>query len=191
MDRRPGQRCAGVDRDGRHEAIALPVNGLDDVLSVAIIPDRPAGSEDASCHRAFLDVHARPQALEQLLLGDQAVAVLHQMEKHPIDLPLQADHHVAVPKFSTLGVEDAATEDVDHATAKARARKLKGSVPCHSSRMEGSFSSGMKPSFSESRPIDPRGWSYVRRWSEAPPKGGRQGLIGPMVRSGWYRRRRR
>ena len=53
------------------------MDGLDDVLPVAIIPDRPAGREDASRHRAFLDVHARPQALEQLLLGDQAVAVLH------------------------------------------------------------------------------------------------------------------
>src|SRR5262245_66254211 len=167
MDRRPGQRCAGVDGDGRHEAIALPVNGLDDVLSVAMIPDRPAGRKDASCHRAFLDVYARPQALEQLLFGDQAVAVLHQMEQDPIGLALQADQHAAVPKFSALPVEDAAAEDVDHATAKARAKKAE-----FEPNGKGVSATEMKSSFGESRPIDHRGWSYVRRWSEAPPKGG-------------------
>src|SRR5687768_2785800 len=68
--------------DVRHDAEADAVHGADDPLSRAVVTDGLARVLDAGVERGGSDVAMPPDAVEQLLLRDEAVAIGEQIREH-------------------------------------------------------------------------------------------------------------
>jgi hypothetical protein len=67
------------DGNGRGEPIATPVERLDAVLAAAIVADGLANRHQALRQNALTDEAVGPQVLQELLLGDDALAMLEEV----------------------------------------------------------------------------------------------------------------
>ena len=88
------------------EAKTLARDGADHGLVLAAVADRRSRGVDAAGQRRFRDDAAVPDALDQIVLGDDAVAVLYQVDQQIEHLRLDGDRLTATGQFTQAGVED-------------------------------------------------------------------------------------
>ena len=77
---------------------------------MAGIADRLARGVDAARKRGFRDDAALPDVLEQIVLGDDVVAMLHQMHQQIEHLRLDRDDLAAAAQLAAVGVEQVVGE---------------------------------------------------------------------------------
>ena len=98
----------------RHELIAASVHRPDEGLATSVVADRLA----SRCHRArdrrIGHVLAGPERVEELGLGDDALAVRHQVAQHVEDLGLELHHLAASAQLEGGLVQLVALEGEDH-----------------------------------------------------------------------------
>jgi hypothetical protein len=99
---------------GGHKAIAATAYRLDELGCMPCIADGSACHPNAALQRIIADKLPRPQALEQLLLGDYAVAMLHKIGKHVEYLGFQMDELPRSAQFVELCVERILPKGTDH-----------------------------------------------------------------------------
>src|SRR5262245_51056820 len=68
-----------VTRHGGDEAIAVAVDYLDNTRLVHVIANTSPEPCDGACQATLLDVHVRPELLQQLIPGDGTVSVLNEI----------------------------------------------------------------------------------------------------------------
>src|SRR5690606_22709088 len=99
-DRRPERgrspSCRLLDHVG-DEPVAAPVHGPDHLLAPSVVADDPAGVLDAGGEGGFAHEAVTPDGVEQLVLGDHAVAVACKVEEYLEDLRLDMDLGAADP----------------------------------------------------------------------------------------------
>jgi hypothetical protein len=114
-DRQP-RRGWGCPRNTRFlahladEPNAFARHGPDQALRPAIVADRLAHCGDPAGQRRFRHDAAAPHRLKQIVLGDHAVTVLHQVDQEIEDLRLERCRRAAAPQFPAVGVEGMITK---------------------------------------------------------------------------------
>src|SRR6185312_5195092 len=118
-DRRPvryrqcPRRRIGRDRlnavrhlaDIADETNALAWNGPDQSLLLAAVADRRSGGIDAARQGRIRNDPATPDHRDQVILAEDAGAILHQMDQQIEHLRLQGDRLAAAKQFAPFGVK--------------------------------------------------------------------------------------
>jgi hypothetical protein len=104
----------GVFPHGRDEAVAIAIDGLDELLSASAVADGLAHAFDRALQRRIADELLGPDLLAQLLLGDSAVVVRQQVGEGPENFPPRPDALAGPAQHMALRVEFILPEDVDH-----------------------------------------------------------------------------
>jgi hypothetical protein len=114
----PSRRC-DVPRDTLldigDKAIAAPVYGLDDALFAATVAQSAPHGPEPLCEGVFADALMGPELFQEFIFGDDAVAVLHEVDEHVEALALERTRGVAVAEFIALRIELVIAKDIDHA----------------------------------------------------------------------------
>src|SRR5688572_23839777 len=110
--------------DVRHDAEADAVHGADDPLSRAVVTDGLARVLDAGVERGGSDVAMPPDAVEQLLLRDEAVAIGEQIREHDEHLGLDVQPLSASTQLVDTRVELVLPEGIDHALGRGSAHLI-------------------------------------------------------------------
>ena len=116
------RRIAPVD--GGDEAIAAAVDRLDDVLAGGVIVERLPRRGDASWEHRLAHELPGPEMLEQLVLGDDAVATLDEVAQDVEDLRLELHEPRTSPQLEEIRVELEVADAVDHRAAVASGASL-------------------------------------------------------------------
>jgi hypothetical protein len=74
-----------------NEAIAMAIKSLDDLLGTATITHRLAYQFNGILQRGIADELLRPHLLEQLVLGNNAVAMFEQIDENLEHFRAQSD----------------------------------------------------------------------------------------------------
>ena len=100
------------------------------------VAEGPAHHPNAALQRIIADKLPRPQPLEQLLLGDHAVVVLHEIDEHVEHLGAQRDALPRPAQFIELRVEGILAKDVEHRPHPPPGPGARGhcSQACHSAQ---------------------------------------------------------
>ena len=101
-------RCGAVRGLRLHvadEAKALSRDGADHGLILAAVADRLARGVDPARQRRFGDDAAVPDRLDQIVLGDDAVAVFDQMNQQIEHLRLDRDALAAAGQLAEVGIK--------------------------------------------------------------------------------------
>ena len=105
--------------DGSDEAVAPSVHGLDESLGPAVVAQCPADLLDAGGERRFAHELVPPDAIEQLLLGDEQVPALEE-EHHDIEgLGFEIDTLTESFDDELVTVDDPSLPDVAHGPSVA------------------------------------------------------------------------
>ena len=104
------------------EAKALSRDGADHGLILAAVADRPARGVDPARQRGFGDDAAIPHRLDQIVLGDDVVAVFDQMN--------QEIEHLRLDRHALAAAGQLAKVDIKHMVGEM---KLHGFIPVTSS----------------------------------------------------------
>ncbi len=104
------------------EAKTLSRNGADHGLILAAVADRLARGVDPARQRGFGDDAAVPHRLDQIVLGDDVVAILDQVNQEIEHLRLDRDALAAAGQLAEV--------DIEHMVGKV---KLHGFIPVRSS----------------------------------------------------------
>ena len=97
--------CHGAD-----ELVPATAHRPDEALRFAVVAECPPGRLDPAGQGRLADEPSTPYRVEQLFLGDAALAVADQLGQDVEHLRLDADHLVTVAQFVALGVEDESVE---------------------------------------------------------------------------------
>jgi len=97
-----------------HEAIAPTVQCLDDPLRLPRVSDRAAGLLNARLQRRLADELLGPEMLEEILLGDKAVAVRDEVAQDVEYLRAQVDTPSSTAQFTAARIERIITEKIPH-----------------------------------------------------------------------------
>src|SRR5262245_59861990 len=89
----------------RYDAKASPMNGPDAGLGCAVIADRLPHGLDPAAQCGIRNAAAVPDVLDDLVLGDDAVAVLEQIDQQVKDLRLDRDHSAVAANFIGASVD--------------------------------------------------------------------------------------
>ncbi len=92
------------------EPEALPRDRSEQVLLLAAVADCLADRVDMTGQGRFGNDPAAPHRIQQAILADHAVAVLHEIEKQIEDLRPNRNRFVPARQLSLLGVEHAVSE---------------------------------------------------------------------------------
>jgi hypothetical protein len=117
--------------DATDEAIAAAVDRLNVALFLAAIAERLAGGHQAACQRRLADEPIAPYVIEELGLGDDALAMLYKIGKNGEHLRLDRNRRTILTQLEQRGVQLEAIEGVDHGAPRAGA--VPG-VPVHGIR---------------------------------------------------------
>ena len=82
----------------------------DDALRGSVVADCPPRGLDAAGQCGLADEPVTPHLVEQLDLGDHAVAVAEQMDEYVEDLRLDSHRSAVATQLTPLGIELAAVE---------------------------------------------------------------------------------
>ena len=102
-----GRRVVG---DGADELVPAAAHRPDVALRFAVVAECPPGRLDPAGQRRLADEPSAPHRVEQLFLGDAALAVADELGQDVEHLRLDADHLVTVAQFVALGVEHETVE---------------------------------------------------------------------------------
>ena len=107
-----------------YESKAFSRKGTDHDLILAAVADRPACGVDPARQRGFGDDAAIPYRLDQIVLGDDVVAVFDQVNQEIEHLRLDRDAFAAAGQLAKV--------DIKHMVGKV---KLHGFIPVKSSEI--------------------------------------------------------
>ena len=111
---RSGRRRAARDFCLRDEPVPLAMDRLDELLRLAVVPERLPRRFDPASHRRVRDAPTVPDLFDDLVPGNQALAVLHQQREQCEDLRLQAHGLAARAQLDGRKIQLEVTERVDH-----------------------------------------------------------------------------
>ena len=111
-------RCAVLHRGD--ESVASTVHGPDDVLPGAVVANGSAHLLDASRQVRLRHEPMPPHPIEEVVLGDHAIAVLDQVHEEIEGLRLEVDHCICATQLTTGGVDLAVREPVHHTILTAQ-----------------------------------------------------------------------
>ena len=128
------QHTSFVDRGRHHEAVAAPVPGLDVMRVPGVVAERASQLLNTRRERVVADRHAAPDAIEQVLLGDELLGPLGQLLQHGGSPRRELDLAAVAPKLpgSRVKTKQAKSElpVIGHAPARLRiSRKFPGTPP--------------------------------------------------------------
>jgi hypothetical protein len=92
--------------------------GADQPLGCAVVAERSAHRVDPRDQRRFRHDPPAPYRLQQIVLADHAVAVLHQKGQQIKCLGFEADELDAPPQFPALDVKSVVAERQNHAVLR-------------------------------------------------------------------------
>src|SRR5262249_59409423 len=107
--------------DVADEAKPALVQGANQGLVIAAVPERAAGRADAGAERGLRDDAALPDRLDQLVLAYDALAILHEVNDQVEHLRLDMDDRAGTPQLvpSDIDLEVGKTEIQEYPHAKA------------------------------------------------------------------------
>ncbi len=112
---RLGRRLGGRLGEGGHEPVAAAMPRLDEARPLRVVPERPAQLLDARGERVVAHRGARPDRLEQVLLGHQLARARDQDLQHCGGLRGEAELLAAGPEASGVELEPVRAEfDAGH-----------------------------------------------------------------------------
>src|SRR5216683_1096447 len=95
---------------GANKAKALPRNGPDQLLILAVIADRVSGGVDAAVERRVGYDPAAPYQLNEIIPADDVVAMLQQMNQQVEHLRLHGNQLAATAQLAKGGIENMIVE---------------------------------------------------------------------------------
>src|SRR5262249_12821420 len=90
---------------GSDETEALARDGADQLLLLAAVAERLARGVDAAGQRRIRHDPATPDRSDEIVLGDDAVAILHQVDQEVEYLRLDGNALGAAAQLATVGIE--------------------------------------------------------------------------------------
>jgi hypothetical protein len=99
---------------GRDEPIALTVNRLDEPLRLAVVAENGPRRLHAARDGRVRDDASVPNLLDELVLGDEALAVLHEQRQECKHLGLEAQDPAALAQLHGGEIQLEVGEGVDH-----------------------------------------------------------------------------
>ena len=133
-NRRPiGQRQSGgaagaagavpaASPQGADKAEAFARDGADQALLLAAVADRLARGIDAAGQRRIRDDAAPPDRGDQVVLADDAVAILDQVDQQIEHLRLERDQLAAAPQFAPILIEGITLKEIANFSPLAQPR---------------------------------------------------------------------
>jgi len=109
--------CKGLDRYGGDKAIAPSVDGLDTVLTLPTIAQDFADHHHALRQNARTDPALGPQALQEFLFGDYAVAMCEEIGQEIQGVRLQRTQKTRAAEFIAVRIERIGLKRVYHRNA--------------------------------------------------------------------------
>jgi hypothetical protein len=106
--------AVGADANGADETDAPARGGADQPLRFAAVADRLARGVDAAREGRIRHDSPAPDRRDEIVLADQAVAVLHQVGQQIEHLRLKRDLLAAAMELAPAGVEDMIGEEKLH-----------------------------------------------------------------------------
>ena len=97
-----------------NEAKALSRNGPDQFLVFAVVADSFSRGIDAAGECRFRHDSAAPDRSYQIVLADDAVAVLHQIDQQVEHLRLHMDRTLCAPEFAPVEIDLVVAEAEGH-----------------------------------------------------------------------------
>ena len=97
-----------------HELVAAPVYGAHQPLRLPVVAECLAQRLDPAGERRFAHEAVAPHRVEDLLLGDDAIAFPHEQYEHVEHLRLDLARETAAAKLVPTQVELTVVERVDH-----------------------------------------------------------------------------
>ena len=126
--RRPVLRGAvGLLLHRRDEAIATSARRRDILWRLGMVLQGAACRPNAAAQGIIGDELPGPQAREQLVAGDDTVALRHEIGEHIEDLRSQRDEFPSAPQFIALGVEAIVPKHIAH--RRVSSPSLRCSIP--------------------------------------------------------------
>ena len=107
-------RRAARDFHLRDEPVPLTMNRLDELLRLAVVPERLPRRLDPASHRRVRDDATVPDLFDDFVLGNQPLAVLHQQPEQCEDLRFEAHGLAARAQLDGREIQLEVTERVDH-----------------------------------------------------------------------------
>jgi hypothetical protein len=98
----------------RNETIPPPTGRGDIPWRLGTVLQGMAGGSNTAAQGIVRDELVRPQALEELIAGDDAVAMRQEIGQDIKDLRSQRDESPASTQFIALGVEAIVAKDIAH-----------------------------------------------------------------------------
>ena len=96
------------------ESIALAGDRANQALFFSGVSDRLAYRVDMAGQSGFRDDSAAPDHLDQIVLGDDMLAVPHKVEQQVENLRAHLDRLASVGELATIGIEHEVVELVSH-----------------------------------------------------------------------------
>ena len=156
------------------EAKTFSRKGADHDLILAAVADRPARGVDPARQRGFGDDAAIPHRLDQIVLGDDVVAVFDQVN--------QQIEHLRLDRHALAAAGQLAKVDIKHMVGKV---KLHGFIPVKSSEITSSGTRSFVIPTSQGRANLPSGMCEKshRKRNLTEKSGWSQGKISPASES--------
>ena len=108
----PAQSLA--PRARRHEADSFARQGADPPLRFAIVAERPARRIDTRGDRRIRHDPSAPYRLQQVVLADDPIMVLHQIDQEIEDLGFDGNQLGAASQLAPLAIEHMIAEREEH-----------------------------------------------------------------------------
>src|SRR5262245_44155322 len=103
--------------DGGNKTIAAPMHRLDQALFAATVAQRTPRRPEPLREGALTDTQLGPELFQEFVFGDDAIAMLHEVDEHVEALTLKGAEGAAVAEFVTLRIELVTIKGIEHATA--------------------------------------------------------------------------
>jgi hypothetical protein len=116
--------------DGGNKTIAAPMYRLDQALCAATVAQSTPHRPEPLCEGALTDTLVGPELFHEFVFGDDAIAMLHEVDEHVEALALKGAKGAAVAEFVTLCIELVPTKGIEHAAA-LRLLRLVTLLPLH------------------------------------------------------------
>jgi hypothetical protein len=105
---------------------------LDEALCAATVAQSTPHRPEPLREGALTDTLVGPELVQEFVFGDDALAMLHEVDEHVEALALQGAEDAAVAEFVTLRIELVTIKGIEHAAA-LRLLRLVTLLPLHGS----------------------------------------------------------
>jgi hypothetical protein len=103
--------------NGGNKTIAAPMHRLDQALCAATVAQSTPRCPEPLRDGALTDTLVGPELFHEFVFGDDALAMLHEVDEHVKTLALEGTEGTAVAEFVTLRIELVTIKGIEHAAA--------------------------------------------------------------------------